>query len=63
MGRRRIGQEKLGFAGTRGDRRSFLDNLEGLIDWAPVERRLAVIPCSAKGESRPGHRWLCCARC
>jgi IS5 family transposase len=50
MGRRRIGQEKLGFAGTRGDRRSFLDDLEGLIDWAPVERRLAVIPCSAKGE-------------
>jgi|EndMetStandDraft_4_1072995.scaffolds.fasta_scaffold147422_1 IS5 family transposase len=50
MGRRRIGQEKLGFAGTRGDRRSFLDDLEGLIDWAPVERRLAVIVCAAKGE-------------
>jgi IS5 family transposase len=50
MGRRRIGQETLGFVARRGRRQSCLDDLVTLIDWAPVERRLGVIPCAAKGE-------------
>ncbi len=49
MSRRRIGQESFGF----GDRRrgcSTLDDLGGVIDWAPVERVLAGISSAAKGE-------------
>ena len=49
MARRRIGQEKLGFAGDRG-RHSSLDELAKLIDWIPIERHLSVISCAAKGE-------------
>lgn len=50
MGRRRIGQERFGFIGERSGRPSCLDDLAALIDWAAVERHLAVIPCAAKGE-------------
>jgi len=50
MGRRRIGQETFGFVPERSARRSCLDDLVALIDWAPVERHLAVISCAAKGE-------------
>lgn len=50
MSRRRICQESFGF----GDRRrgcSTLDDLGGVIDWAPVEHLLAGISSAAKGES------------
>ena len=50
MGRRQIGQEGFGFAADRNSRGSCLHDLAGLIDWAPVERHLAVIYCAAKGE-------------
>lgn len=50
MGRRQIGQEEFGFAADRNSRGSCLHDLAGLIDWAPVERHLAVIYCAAKGE-------------
>ena len=50
MGRRRIGQETLGFVTERGGRHCCLDDLVTLIDWVPVERQLGVIPCAAKGE-------------
>ena len=50
MGRRRIGQESLGFDGGRGHRRSALDDLAALIDWTPVERALDDISNAAKGE-------------
>ena len=43
MGRRQIGQEGFGFAADRNSRGSCLHDLAGLIDWAPVERHLAVI--------------------
>ena len=49
MSRRRIGQEKFGFAVDRGQHSS-LEELAGLIDWTPVDRSLGVISCSAKGE-------------
>jgi IS5 family transposase len=50
MGRRRIGQETFGFVAEHNERRSCLDDLAALIDWAPVEHHLAVISCAAKGE-------------
>jgi len=50
MSRRRIGQESFGFGDGRGGARSSLDDLAGLIDWAPVERALAEISSAAKGE-------------
>lgn len=46
MSLRRIGQEKFGFAVDRGQHSS-LDELAGLIDWAPVDQALGVISCSA----------------
>src|SRR5260221_12530233 len=49
MSRRRIGQEKFGFAVDRGPHSS-LDALARLIDWVPVDQALCVISCSAKGE-------------
>ncbi|WP_234705636.1 transposase [Sinorhizobium meliloti] len=49
MGRRRIGQEKFGFAVDRGQHSS-LDALAKLIDWVPIDQALSVISCSAKGE-------------
>jgi IS5 family transposase len=48
MGRRRIGQEVLGFA--RAERRSGLDDLASAIDWAPLEARLASISPPGRGE-------------
>src|ERR1700722_6809230 len=50
MARRRIGQETLAFVGSDAGRRCSLDDLHDLIDWAPIDRRLASISCSAKGE-------------
>jgi hypothetical protein len=50
MGRRRIGQERLGLVAERGGRRSCLDDLSMLIDWVFVARHLEVISCAAKGE-------------
>lgn len=50
MARRRIGQESFGFGDFRARRHSSLDDLCGLIDWAPVEHHLAVISCATKGE-------------
>ena len=40
-----------GFVVDGGGRRSSLDDLCGLIDWVPIEDRLAVISCAAKGET------------
>ncbi|MER8448251.1 transposase [Mesorhizobium sp. M1066] len=50
VSRRRIGQEKFGFAVDRGQHSS-LDALARLIDWVPIDQALCVISCSAKGES------------
>lgn len=50
MARRRIGQETLAFVSSDPGRRCSLDDLHDLIDWAPIDRRLASISCSAKGE-------------
>jgi IS5 family transposase len=50
MSRRRIGQESFGFEDGRGGARSSLDDLAGLIDWAPVEHALTEISSAAKGE-------------
>lgn len=49
MARRRIGQEKFGFAAER-DKQSSLDDLAGLIDWAPIDGAFKLISCAAKGE-------------
>ena len=48
MAHRRIGQEVMGFA--RAERRSGLDEIEAVIDWAPLAARLAPIYASPKGE-------------
>ena len=50
MSQRRIGQEAFAFGSSGDGRRSSLDDLRDLIDWAPIERQLAVVSCSAKGE-------------
>ena len=50
MSRRRIGQETFSFTAGGGRGRWSLDDLGGLIDWAPIERELACIACAAKGE-------------
>ena len=50
MGRRRIGQEVMGFA--REERRGQLDAMAQAIDWAPLEQRLAAI--SPPGPGEPG---------
>src|SRR5690606_25653259 len=50
MSRRQIGQEAFGFGVNGGGRRSSLDDLCNLIDWAPIEQCLSVISCAAKGE-------------
>ncbi|WP_258598070.1 transposase [Mesorhizobium sp. AR07] len=49
MTRRRIGQEKFGFAVDRGQHSS-LDALARLIDWVPIDQALCGISCSSKGE-------------
>ena len=48
MPRRWIGQETM--FGAR-ERRSPLDELAELIDWAPIERELAVIYSAPRGEA------------
>lgn len=48
MPRRRIGQETMFGA---GEKRSSLDELVELIDWAPIERRLEVIYSAPRGEA------------
>lgn len=50
MAQRRIGQESFGFGDDRRRAGSSLDDLAGLIDWAPVEQALAGISNAAKGE-------------
>jgi transposase, IS5 family len=50
MSRRRIGQEAFAFESAGVGRRSSLDDLRDLIDWAPIERRLGSLSCSVKGE-------------
>ena len=49
MSQRWIGQEAFAFGSSGVVRRSSLDDLRDLIDWAPVERQLSVVSCSAKG--------------
>jgi hypothetical protein len=58
MSRRRIGQEAFAFGSSDIGRRSSLDDLRDLIDWAPIERRLGSLSCSAKGviEIKPQKR-------
>jgi IS5 family transposase len=48
MPRRRIGQETLF---QEAPKRSSLDEIEGLIDWAPVETALDVIHAAPRGEA------------
>jgi IS5 family transposase len=50
MARRQIGQETFGFAVNGGGRHSSLGDRCDLIDWMPIEHRLAAISCAAKGE-------------
>jgi transposase, IS5 family len=50
MSRRRIGQETFALGSSDTDRRCSLDDLRDLIDWAAIERLLASVSCSAKGE-------------
>ena len=50
MSRRRIGQEAFAFGSAGVGRRSTLDDLRDVIDWTAIERQLAVVSCSAKGE-------------
>ena len=50
MARRRIGQERLGIANNTARDRTSLDEMSALIDWAEIDRRLALIYATAKGE-------------
>jgi IS5 family transposase len=50
MSQRWIGQETFAFGSSGVGRGSSLDDLRNLIDWLPIERQLAVVSCSAKGE-------------
>src|SRR6185437_11382044 len=50
MARRRIGQERLGFADTQGRQKSSLDEVATLVDWTEVDRLLAGISAAPKGE-------------
>jgi transposase, IS5 family len=50
MSRRRIGQEAFAFSAREGARRSSLDDLTELIDWAAIDKHLSNISGSAKGE-------------
>jgi hypothetical protein len=61
MVRRRIGQETLAFVSSDAGRRCSLDDLHDLIDWAPIDRRLASISCSAQDEPAwPPLAWRLC---
>ena len=50
MSRRQIGQESLRFSADEGARHSSLDDLTGLIDWAPIAVQLNAINSAPKGE-------------
>ena len=50
MARRRIGQEQLRLGNDQSRRSGSLDEIAGLIDWAEINRLLAPIHASAKGE-------------
>ena len=50
MARRRIGQEHLRLGARESSRTGSLDDLHRLIDWAAIDRHLALIYASAKGE-------------
>jgi transposase, IS5 family len=50
MARRRIGQEHLRLGDRESGRIGSLDDLHRLIDWAAIDRHLAPIYASAKGE-------------
>ena len=50
MARRRIGQEHLRLGDRESGRTGALDDFHRLIDWAGIERHLAPIYASAKGE-------------
>src|SRR5215213_1312091 len=50
MARRRIGQEYLRLGDRESGRTGSLDDLHRLIDWAEIDRHLAPIYASAKGE-------------
>ncbi len=50
MARRRIGQEHLRLGDRESGRTGSLDDLHRLIDWAAIDRHLAAIYASAKGE-------------
>jgi transposase, IS5 family len=50
MSLRRIGQEAFSFGSSETSRRCSLDKLHDLIDWTPVQRQLAVVSSSVKGE-------------
>src|SRR5215207_1784606 len=50
MARRRIGQEHLRLCDCESSRTGSLDVVQGLIDWAEIDRQLAPVYASAKGE-------------
>src|SRR5829696_5302826 len=50
MARRRIGQEHLRLCDCESSRTGSLDVVQGLIDWAEIDRHLAPIYAAAKGE-------------
>src|SRR5215216_4794945 len=50
MARRRIGQEHLRLCDCESSRTGSLDVVQGLIDWAEIDRHLAPIYASAMGE-------------
>ena len=61
MSRRRIGQETFAFGNPGVGGRCSLDDLHDLIDWVPIERRLAVVSSSVKGEIRQGRAGVAAA--
>src|SRR5918998_5143010 len=50
MARRRIGQERLAVGGAKPRGGTSLDEVAGLVDWAELDRLLADISASTKGE-------------
>jgi transposase, IS5 family len=50
MSRRQIGQETFSFSANENARRSSLDELVDLIEWAAIEKHLSNISGSVKGE-------------
>ena len=50
MAQRRIGQEKLRLNHSDERRRSSLDEIDALIDWAPLAQALSGVYAAAKGE-------------